>query len=164
MATPLEALTGLTHVINAMPRNAGIMDSNEFKTATNVVNYANYVGRLARVIDKTHKQYNGVYRVDEVVDSNNFSLTGESDSFIIHKSKFLFEDGVEQGQRDCVEVAPVPMLLICPACGRRHIDSHGWETKVHATHACQICGNVWRPALVPTVGVRFLPGFKNDNA
>jgi hypothetical protein len=56
---------------------------------------------------------------------------------------------------------PTPMLLWCPGCTERHIDEGEFETKPHHTHACQNCGHVWRPALVPTVGVRFLPGFKN---
>lgn len=58
-------------------------------------------------------------------------------------------------------MAPVPMLLACPSCGERHIDEGDFATKPHHTHACQECGMVWRPAIVPTVGVRFLPGFKN---
>lgn len=53
------------------------------------------------------------------------------------------------------------MLLWCPACGERHYDVGVWMTKPHHTHACQSCGMVWRPAIVPTVGMRFLPGFKN---
>lgn len=57
---------------------------------------------------------------------------------------------------------PIPMLLWCPACGERHVDAGEFATKPHHTHACQGCGMVWRPAIVPTVGVRFLPGFKND--
>ena len=56
---------------------------------------------------------------------------------------------------------PVPMLLWCPSCGDRHIDVGEFATKVHHTHACQSCGMVWRPAVVPTVGVQWLPGFKN---
>lgn len=56
---------------------------------------------------------------------------------------------------------PIPMILHCPACHARHIDEADFATKPHHTHACQHCGIVWRPALVPTVGVRFLPGFKN---
>lgn len=55
-------------------------------------------------------------------------------------------------------VAPIPMLLWCPECRARHIDE--FETKIHNTHECQTCGNVWRPTIVATVGVRFLPGFK----
>jgi len=58
--------------------------------------------------------------------------------------------------------APVPMLLWCPGCGDRHIDVGEFAAKVHHTHACQSCGMVWRPAVVPTVGVQWLPGFKND--
>lgn len=57
---------------------------------------------------------------------------------------------------------PVPMILICPVCYGRHIDEGEFATKPHHTHACQHCGMVWRPALVPTVGVQFLPGFKNE--
>lgn len=55
----------------------------------------------------------------------------------------------------------VPMRLRCPACSTLHIDEGEFATKPHHTHACQECGEVWRPAVVPTVGVQFLPGFKN---
>lgn len=60
------------------------------------------------------------------------------------------------------EVKPIPMRLHCPSCGALHIDVGEFATKVHHTHACQGCGMVWRPAVVPTVGVQFLPGFKNE--
>jgi rubredoxin len=57
---------------------------------------------------------------------------------------------------------PIPMLLWCPGCGARHIDKGEFATKVHHTHACQTCGMVWRPAIVPTCGVQYLPGYKNE--
>ena len=59
---------------------------------------------------------------------------------------------------------PVPIRLHCPACGELHVDEGEFAHKPHHTHACQNdeCGMVWRPAIVPTVGVRFLPGFKNE--
>lgn len=57
--------------------------------------------------------------------------------------------------------APIPMLLHCPLCNARHIDAGAFATKVHHTHACQSCGHVWRPSVVPTFGVQFLPGFKS---
>jgi hypothetical protein len=56
---------------------------------------------------------------------------------------------------------PIPMILTCPACNARHIDEGAFATKPHHTHACQSCGMCWRPAVVPTAGVRFLPEFKN---
>lgn len=56
---------------------------------------------------------------------------------------------------------PVPMRLRCPACGVLHVDVGELATKRHHTHACQSCGCVWRPAVVDTVGVRFLPGFQD---
>lgn len=55
-----------------------------------------------------------------------------------------------------------PMRLHCPDCGKLHIDEGVWEAKPHHTHACQHCGNVWRPAIINTTGVRFLPGFRNS--
>lgn len=57
---------------------------------------------------------------------------------------------------------PIPMLLWCPQCKARHIDVDEFEEKPHHTHACQACGMVWRPAIEFTVGVQFLPGFKNE--
>lgn len=66
------------------------------------------------------------------------------------------------GSEVCDEAPkPIPMILTCPACGARHIDSGAFATKVHHTHSCQSCGLTWRPAVVPTVGVQFLPGFKD---
>ncbi len=58
-------------------------------------------------------------------------------------------------------IEPIPMILTCPSCGARHIDVGEFATRSHHTHACQNCGLCWRPAVVPTVGVQFLPGFKN---
>lgn len=60
--------------------------------------------------------------------------------------------------------APIPMILHCPACHARHVDEGEFAEKPHHSHACQSpgCGHVWRPALVPTVGVIALPGFLND--
>lgn len=55
---------------------------------------------------------------------------------------------------------PIPMRLTCPDCRALHIDEGEFATKPHHTHSCQECGLTWRPAVVHTVGVRFLPGFK----
>lgn len=56
----------------------------------------------------------------------------------------------------------IPMLLTCPVCGERHIDEQAFAEIAHHTHACQSCGHVWRPAKVNTHGVRFLPGYRNE--
>ena len=57
---------------------------------------------------------------------------------------------------------PIPLLLWCPECGARHVDEGEFATKSHHTHSCQNCGMTWRPGVVPTVGVQFLPGFKDE--
>lgn len=57
----------------------------------------------------------------------------------------------------------IPLLLFCPLCGARHIDEGRFATKLHKVHACQTCGLAWRPAIEATVGVLFLPGFKNED-
>lgn len=57
--------------------------------------------------------------------------------------------------------APVPMIMHCPACHQRHVDV-AFADHPHHTHACQHCGFSWRPAVANTVGVQFLPGFKDE--
>jgi predicted RNA-binding Zn-ribbon protein involved in translation (DUF1610 family) len=64
-------------------------------------------------------------------------------------------------RRIIAAAVPIPMLLWCPACGARHIDRGEFADKEHHTHACQSCGMVWRPANCTTVGVDFLPGYKD---
>lgn len=71
--------------------------------------------------------------------------------------------GVIRKYEDAAEKpAPIPMFLTCPMCNTRHVDVGEFATKPHHTHACQCCGLPWRPAIGPTVGVQYLPGFKND--
>lgn len=53
-------------------------------------------------------------------------------------------------------MSPVPMLLACPACDVKHVDEGEWATRPHRTHLCHACGSLFRPALVPTVGVAAL--------
>lgn len=72
----------------------------------------------------------------------------------------LFEDDRRKWNRK-ERRDPIPMLIWCPECVTRHIDKGEFATEPHHTHACQHCGNVFRVAIGPTVGVRFLPGFKN---
>ncbi len=62
----------------------------------------------------------------------------------------------EQGARP-----PLPIRIHCPECGKLHVDDGEWMTRSHHTHSCQACGATWRPAVAPTVGVQFLPGFRN---
>lgn len=57
----------------------------------------------------------------------------------------------------------IKMLLWCPECTARHIDTGEYATKPHHTHACQFCGHVWRPAIENTCGVIYLSGFKNTD-
>lgn len=76
-----------------------------------------------------------------------------------NKITALVEDVRHQFDRaNKAESGPIPLLLWCPACGDRHVDEGEFATKSHHTHACQNCGLAWRPA----VGVRFLPGFKDE--
>lgn len=63
---------------------------------------------------------------------------------------------------DSSEPTPIPMILFCPLCHARHIDEGEFATRPHHSHSCQNCGLTWRPAIVPTVGVQFLPGFKTS--
>lgn len=64
---------------------------------------------------------------------------------------------------------PIDMVLHCPACGMQHIDAPEpefgpsvdgsgdmplWSNPPHRSHLCHGCGHIWRPADVPTNGVK----------
>lgn len=63
--------------------------------------------------------------------------------------------------------APIDMVLHCPSCGLQHIDEPeqsvdvdgyspriDWGNPPHRSHLCHGCGHIWRPADVPTNGVK----------
>jgi rubredoxin len=85
---------------------------------------------------------------------------GSSENFV-DLQDVIDEIQKQKSQRN--SPVPVPMYLTCPKCNARHIDTGEFATKSHHTHSCQSCGLTWRPAVVPTVGVEFLPGFKNED-
>lgn len=99
-----------------------------------------------------------------------FAIPGEADDFVREQGASILQgspgavwvDEVEMVEAPRCEGEPTPMLLWCPSCKERHVDEGEWTLKKHHTHACQHCGMVWRPAIVHTVGVQFLPGFKNE--
>lgn len=54
---------------------------------------------------------------------------------------------------------PIDMLLFCPKCHLQHVDepderTADWSNPPHRSHLCHGCGTIWRPADVPTNGVR----------
>lgn len=144
---------------------------------------ANHKVNLLRRFGITVEQYNafvaqsdglcGICRQPETRD-RRLSLdhdhqTGAIRGFLCSRCNLLL--GSAQDNQDRLLAAarylndgqekPIPVILHCPMCRERHIDEGEFATKVHATHACQHCGHTWRPAIQPTIGVWFLPGFKN---
>lgn len=84
---------------------------------------------------------------------------GDSTEWLLLATQYLRSDKI---LRTSDLEPPIPVLLYCPMCHTQHIDEGEFTTKRHTTHSCQNCGLTWRPAIVATVGVRFLPGFKNE--
>jgi transposase-like protein len=76
---------------------------------------------------------------------------------ILHVRIEEFDDLVKQLQ------APIPMILFCPMCKERHIDKGKFAVQPHKSHSCQGCGFTWSPCHLPTVGVHFLPGYKDGS-
>lgn len=74
----------------------------------------------------------------------------------------VLRDHHQRVNKGLPQAEPTPMILDCPFCHSQHIDEGSQATTAHRTHACQRCGRLWAPAVVPTVGVKFLPGCKND--
>lgn len=54
--------------------------------------------------------------------------------------------------------ASLNMILHCPKCGQQHVDAvePNWDNPPHKTHLCAHCKHLWRPANVPTYGVKEL--------
>lgn len=69
---------------------------------------------------------------------------------------------LEVAIKTIIATGGIPLIMYCPACKQRHIDVGVWAVKLHKVHACQSCGVLFQPSLVPTVGVQFLPGCKNE--
>ncbi len=90
-------------------------------------------------------------------------MAGYAERFSVDDGREVIDmHGIALRADAALPVQPIPMILHCPDCSARHIDVGEFASKAHHTHACQGCGLVWRPAIVPTVGVQFLPGFKNE--
>lgn len=94
----------------------------------------------------------------------------QSNGYDRFKWKGFIKTGDEHTERFIVEVSfpveavaqerPVPMILHCPECHLQHIDEPDertpeWDNPPHRSHLCHGCGCIWRPADVPTEGVRY---------
>lgn len=84
-----------------------------------------------------------------------FIITGEGTSNQLYQNACRASDA---------SFSVIDMLLWCPECGGRHIDSNDPLVPPHRTHACQHCGMQWRPSNLRTRGVNFLPGARNDSS
>jgi hypothetical protein len=116
------------------------------------------VAELRRQVDGLLSAHN-IYECVALRDILSEELARFESSSVRRETGATVEGEAPENRTPC---GPIPMLLWCPACGERHIDVNEFATKVHHTHACQSCGMVWRPAVIATVGVQYLPGFKND--
>jgi hypothetical protein len=62
---------------------------------------------------------------------------------------------------------PIPMVLHCPSCSAQHVDAPepetGWTNPPHRSHLCGVCGCVWRPSDLRTVGVEAISSSGKDD-
>ena len=125
---------------------------------------ANQLASLRISYDDMIKQWEGE-RLEKRARIEQLERVCEEKYKIIEDQRDLIDKlEVEVAKLEGKDPDPVPMLLTCPSCSARHIDEGEFAVKPHHTHACQNCGMTWRPAIVPTKGVQFLPGFKNEVA
>jgi hypothetical protein len=115
------------------------------------------INQLAREAKETERNalvlHGEIHHLKTLVESKNKDLESSRVSFSNYR--VWAEAHINDPEK------PLPMLLWCPECNARHIDEGVWAEKAHRSHACQFCGHVWRPAIINTFGVKFLPGFKN---
>jgi len=102
---------------------------------------------LTFVEDGSCVEYLGAL-VEQIEDERSAFVSAQEELRILRETFWAIASG-----------GPIPMFLTCPFCSTRHIDEGKFATLSHATHSCQECGLTWRPAVVATVGVRYLPGF-----
>ena len=96
---------------------------------------------------------------------NSFTLEGDpSDEEILARHELEGAEHYLVLRPEFKVTTSYSMILACPACHRRHVDEGDYAFEPHRSHACQYCGTIWRPALVPTVGVAFLPGCAPEDA
>jgi len=103
--------------------------------------------------------YEDLLKYTRLIEARHDALKRELDSS--RTTLRRVEQNNELGKLIAAVDAPVPMIMHCPGCRERHIDV-AFADHPHHTHACQHCGFSWRPAVVNTVGVQFLPGFKDE--
>ncbi len=124
-----------------------------------------FKGTNSHEADALRKIREAIVQLKASLEGHKSPATGFEAAYCwLDSCKDICDKALEQAWETPTPSAPgaaIPMLLVCPACGERHIDEGEFATKEHHTHACQECGHVWRPAVVPTTGVRFLPGYKN---
>lgn len=152
-STPVKPHLTSLRSLTLSPENRSLLEKYVKYHSLEDINLADAISAALRVIDaqailvKTTDETLKILRERYFKDPNRKELVNMDPNL---------EEVLKQQVSD-----PIPMRLTCPECKNLHIDVGEFATKPHHTHACQHCGNVWRPALVNTVGVQFLPGFKN---
>lgn len=112
---------------------------------------------------RLHEALNKLANIAMIAVTRLAEETSIADRFAteINELRCRAHDANKRIGADTAHDSPVHMLLWCPACGKRHVDKGLLATKSHHTHSCQYCGMTFRPSVAPTVGVQFLPGFKD---
>ncbi len=100
------------------------------------------------------------------------SLPVERQRALLEAGSWALTNAAWQAARATQPSAPINMVLHCPACGQQHIDAQEsinagpdergrrtpsavtWTNPPHRSHLCAGCGHIWRPADVPTNGVK----------
>ena len=140
-------------------KNETIFDLSEQLSATTVT-YRGLSAHAADLEKDVASLKDTMAHLEGVMGANNVMARK-----VIEEKTKLLDDQIGVNNALVEEVkrlgAPVPLILFCPKCNTRHLDAGVMATTPHRTHACQACGFLWAPAVVPTVGVAFLPGCRD---
>lgn len=111
-------------------------------------------------------RYNSEYEAGDVHDTAP-SMKDDEDAYWAYHTYWAIDKLLAAAPAAPV-AGPIPMILLCPRCGKQHIDAPetrdvpsgdgfaevaNWTNPPHRSHLCHECGCIWRPADVPTVGV-----------
>lgn len=103
------------------------------------------------------KQVRALIEVIEQTSNNVWWVNADDPETAVGDAYPAIEDALSKGTAP--SELPIQMILHCPRCHVRHIDgaddrTPDWTNPPHRSHLCHACGCIWRPADVPTEGVR----------
>lgn len=135
--------------------------------ARNIMVQSNYDPHFANIEDRLQTETKlFLARLDALKVWQQFSGRTEHIGDGVYRQTggpYTLEDRTPR-PHDRREPVPIPMILFCPNCGVQHIDAADRTEWCILSHVCTYCRHQWRPADVPTNGVKEIKTLGNKDS